>query len=60
MNRKKRLRKGIDAIDEDIDRHEAKRAAAKQAGNEGLTKYYDRELDNLRRQRENKKRRLDK
>jgi len=60
MNRKKRLRKGIDSLEEEISHHEAKMAAAKKAGNEGLTKYYDRELDNLRRQRENKKRKLDK
>jgi DNA-nicking Smr family endonuclease len=60
MNRKKRLRKGIDSLDEEINLHEAKLEAAKQAGNEGLTKYYDRELDNLRKQRDNKKRILDK
>jgi DNA-nicking Smr family endonuclease len=60
MNRKKRLRKGIDSLDEEIDLHEAKREAAKQAGNEGLPKYCDRELDNLRKHRDNKKRILDK
>jgi hypothetical protein len=60
MNRKKHLRKGIDSLDEEINLHEAKREAAKQTGNEGLTKYYDREPDNLRKQRDNKKRILDK
>ena len=60
MNRKKRLRKGIDSLDEEIDRHEAKMEAAKKSGNEGLTKYYDREIGNLRKQRDNKKRMLDK
>ncbi len=60
MNRKKRLRKGIESLDEEIDLHEVKREAAKQAGNEGLTKYYDRELDNLRMQRDKKKRIVDK
>jgi hypothetical protein len=60
MDCKKCLRNGIDSLEEEIGRHVAKREAAKQAGNEGLTKYYDRELDILRRQSENKKRMLDK
>ena len=56
-NRKKRLEKGIDSLQEQIDFHEEKKKIAKELGQEELITYYDRELESLikrKRDRENK------
>ncbi len=56
-NRKKRLKKGIDSLQEQIDFHEEKKKIAKELGQEELINYYDKELESLikrKRDRANK------
>jgi len=60
MKRKKRLKKGIESLDEQIILHELKRAQALAAKNDGLVKYYDGELEDLRNYKAQKKRKLGK
>ncbi|MFH0956568.1 MAG: hypothetical protein V1813_01760 [Candidatus Aenigmatarchaeota archaeon] len=47
--RSKRLAKGIDSIGRQIELHERKLREAEKAGNLGLVKYYEKELQSLRK-----------
>lgn len=55
MNRKKRLEKGIKSIEEEIEKHEQKRAYAKEEGSLELADYYDKEIKGLIKTKERKK-----
>ena len=59
-NRKKRLKKGINSIQEQIDLHEEKKSLAEESGNEGLVKYYTKEIEAKRRAKEEKEKMLEK
>jgi len=59
VNRKKRLKKGVDSIEEQIDIHEKKKEAARKEGRIELEDYYGRELRKLRGVRDYKKKLLD-
>jgi hypothetical protein len=54
MKRKKRLKKGIESLKEQIAIHEDKLRKAKEEGNEELTRYYQKDLARLEGE-ENKK-----
>jgi hypothetical protein len=43
-NRKKRLRRGIDSLQEQIDIHEDKKKIAEEQGNPELVDYYKKEI----------------
>jgi hypothetical protein len=60
MNRKKRLKKGIESINEQILEHELKKAKALAQKNEGLVSYYNKEIDGLIKQKNKKKNTLNK
>jgi len=45
--RKKRLRKGIESIREQIELHKEKLKAAEKSGNIGLSDYYEKEIESL-------------
>jgi hypothetical protein len=60
MNRKKRLEKGIESIEEQIKRHEAKLKEAEEAGEEELVEYYNKDIIRLKRQKEQKKEKFEK
>lgn len=47
--RSKRLAKGIVSIERQIERHEGKLHDAEKAGNVGLAKYYNKELESLKK-----------
>ena len=59
MKRKKRLQKGIDSLDEQIIIHKEKRQQALELGQEELIGYYDKEISNLKKRRENREDKLD-
>lgn len=43
-NRKKRLKKGIGSLQEQIKFHEEKKKLAEELGNEELARYYEKEI----------------
>jgi hypothetical protein len=47
MSRRKKLRKGIDSIGEQIMLHKQKLEAAQKAGNIGLVDYYEKEISSM-------------
>ena len=55
-NRKKRLEKGIDSLDEQIELHKEKKKIAEEKGNLDLVSYYDKEIN---AKEETKKRKQD-
>jgi hypothetical protein len=44
-NRKKRLKKGIESLYEQIELHKEKKKNAEEAGNEELVEYYTKEIE---------------
>ncbi len=54
-NRKKRLEKGIESIKKEIEKHKQKRARAISEGDEGLSEYYDKEVEGMEDQINRKK-----
>ncbi len=46
--RKKRLKKGIESIKEQIAVHQSKLEEAEKSGNIGLSNYYEKEIETLR------------
>ena len=60
VNRKKRLQKGIDSLDEEIEKHEEKLEAAEKVGKLELVEYYAKEIKTLEDNKEKKKRILEK
>jgi len=59
-NRKKRLQKGIESLEKQIELHEEKLEKAKEEDNIGLSSYYKKEIEAKKRDKEEKKRMLDK
>lgn len=59
-NRKKKLKKGIESIQEEIKKHEVKKQKAMEEGNLELVNYYATELAGLKKQKEQKEDILDK
>ncbi|MFA5259576.1 MAG: hypothetical protein WC979_08155 [Candidatus Pacearchaeota archaeon] len=57
--REKRLKKGIESIEEQIEIHRNKLKKAKEDNNEYLEKYYEKELDSLEKVKDLKKSQLD-
>jgi len=44
-NRKRRLKKGINSLQEQIDLHKEKKKIAEESLNENLAKYYENEIE---------------
>lgn len=60
VNRKKRLKKGIGSIQEQIDMHKEKKSLAEDSGNEELAEYYTREIKAKERAKKEKEAMLEK
>ncbi len=60
VNRKKRLQKGIESLDEQIKLHEEKRKKAEEDGNLELADYYRKEIESKKKCKEEKERMLKK
>ncbi|MBU3907325.1 MAG: hypothetical protein KKA64_03685 [Nanoarchaeota archaeon] len=60
VNRKKRLEKGINSIEEQIKLHEEKLSRVEDEGKEELAEYYEKEIASLKRVKEEKRRLLGK
>jgi len=58
--RKKRLKKGIGSIQEQIDLHEEKKSLAEESGNEELVEYYTKEIEAKKKAKEEKEKMLEK
>ena len=56
MNRKKRLKKGIESLEKQIDIHKDKLKEAVSDGNEELAVYYEKDIERLYKEKEKKKR----
>lgn len=56
MNRKKRLKKGIESLEKQIDIHKDKLKEAVGEGNEELALYYEKDIERLFKEKEKKKR----
>ena len=59
-NRKKRLKKGIESLQEQIEIHKEKKQKAEEEENEYLTRDYIKEIEAKEKDRENKQAILDK
>ena len=59
-NRKNRLEKGVESIEEQIEVHDEKRAMAKEEGRVELEEYYGKEIKKLEKEKEKKQRLLEK
>jgi len=60
VNRKKRLKKGIESLDKQIKLHEVKKEEAVKKGNLVLVEYYDKEIENKEKDKLEKERLLKK
>lgn len=60
MKRKKRLIKGIDSLQEQIDAHLVRFREAEKAGDEELARYLDKDLIRLEKDQKKKKEKLEK
>jgi len=60
MNRKKRLEKGIESVEEQIKVHKEKLKEAEEAGQEELVTYYHKDISRLEKQKEQKEDKLEK
>lgn len=58
MKRKKKLKKGINSIGEEINLHEQKIKKAKEEENYELVEYYDKEIKGLKEAKERKEKQL--
>jgi len=59
MKRKKRLKKGIESIERQIEIHEEKLKEAVKKGDEELVGYYDKEIIRLEKEENKKKEKLE-
>ena len=57
--REKRIEKGIDSLEEQIKIHEDKKKQAEELGQEELVNYYSREIESLKKRKENREQKLD-
>jgi len=60
MKREKRLEKGIDSIENQINIHKNKLKEAEEIGDEELVAYYHKDIARLEKQKEQKEEKLDK
>ena len=60
VNRKKRLQKGIESIEKQIKLHEEKLKKAEEEDNIELAEYYKKEINAKKRDKDEKKRLLEK
>ncbi|MCX6746694.1 MAG: hypothetical protein NTU63_01000 [Candidatus Pacearchaeota archaeon] len=60
MNRKKRLEKGIESVEEQIKVHKEKLKEAEETGQEELVTYYYKDISRLEKQKEQKEDKLEK
>lgn len=60
VNRKKRLKKGIESIKKQIELHEEKKRKAEQEDNIELVDYYEKEIESMTKDKEEKERMLEK
>lgn len=60
VNRKKRLQKGIDSIEKQIELHEEKLKRAEKEDSIGLAEYYRKEITAKKRDKDEKQRLLNK
>ena len=60
VSRKKRLEKGIESIDRQIEFHKQKINESKNRGNIELEDYYSREIEGLQKTKERKQKQLEK
>lgn len=60
VNRKKRLQKGIESIERQIELHEEKLKRAEEEDNIELVEYYKKEISAKKKDKEEKRRILDK
>ena len=58
MSGKKRSKKGIESIENQIELHREKLKNAREKGNLGLTNYYEKEIKHFERAKENLARRV--
>jgi len=58
MKRKKRLKKGIESIKNQIERHKKKLEQTNKEGNDILAEYYKKDLERLERQKRRKESKL--
>jgi len=54
VKRKKRLQRGIESLEKQIEIHKEKKKIAEENGNEELTDYYNREIQSLEQAKEEK------
>ena len=60
VNRKKRLKKGIESLNEQINLHEEKKRQAEEDGNIELADYYEKEIEAKKKYKEEKEKILNK
>ena len=60
MKRKKRLEKGVQSIEEEIEIHKKKMQEAKEEGNLELVDYYNKEISGLEKTKDRKEDQLEK
>lgn len=60
VNRKKRIEKGIDSLQREIEIHEEKKQQAQEMKNEELVDYYEREINALIERKKNREKILEK
>lgn len=60
VNRKKRLKKGIESLTEQIEIHKEKREKAQKEGNLELAEYYNSEIEGLEKTKNKKAEKLEK
>ncbi len=60
VNRKKRLQKGIESLEKQINLHEEKLKKAEEEDNIELAEYYKKEINAKKKDKEEKKRLLEK
>lgn len=56
--REKRLKKGIDSLQEQIEIHKVKKQIAEELGQEELARYYGKEIESLKKRREEREGKL--
>ena len=54
VKRKKRLQRGIESLEKQIEIHKEKKKIAEENGNEELTDYYNKEIESLEETKEDK------
>ena len=60
MKRQKRLEKGIESLQKQIEIHKEKLKIAMEKGNQDLIKYYEKDLTNLENEEKKKREKVDK